>query len=217
MKRLLFSGSLLAMALFAAIPLTPIRADEADPVRLALTPAAIATIDRDSRCADAKRAADAEIQPDATAKTALTALYALEKCASLTRAPGWEDYRDYLITAAAASAVELGRLTHDPAAYRRATADASLVTGFDAAGATHNLIPTTSRSGSTGYAAPVPPTDDTGQSSTGLVRYTPTTTAKADAGQPTTYGALATKIARVANTESQAIATASPRPVQQAH
>ena len=106
-----------------------------------LTPGLRSQISADRRCKEAADETDAFAKSKGTdVETGLKAMMLLETCATLPRVTSqlgaagsdWNDYRDYLLTAAAAIAYQLGFITGQPIAYIRAEFDAGHVRGFDA-------------------------------------------------------------------------------------
>ncbi len=93
-------------------------------------------LDRDSRCQDASSAAGAFVASGGKAlQTGVDAMSGLEKCAVLPRVGAdWADFRDYVITAAAALAYAVGSRANNEQLLRRAADDASHVSGFEANG-----------------------------------------------------------------------------------
>ncbi len=155
-------------------------------------------LDRDSRCSDARTKTDTFANSEGKElQTGVDAMAALEKCATLNRIGGdWTDYRDYVITAAAAIAYRVGVSAKERVLLQRAIGDASHVSGYDASAATVASYARTSTS-----IIPNTPGDNSGhkmgegpaQATLGNVRDT--RRVSADNGS---YGAIATKISSAA-------------------
>lgn len=170
------------------------------------------TLDRDPRCSDARIKTDAFAASDGKElQTGVDAMAALEKCAVLSRVGDWADFRDYVITAAAAVAYRVGVSAADDRLLHRAVDDASHVTGFEASNATVTVLNLNQQYSSTspeasGHGMQSGPA----QSSEKTVHET-----KEASAYSGTYGKIATAIARASNEHLVASATPVPAKVQQ--
>jgi len=124
----------------AATP-TPAIKPALDIFGTTLTPGLRRQIRADHRCNEAADSTDAFAKSNGSdIESGMKAMVLLETCASLPRVMpqtgpavfDWSEYADYVITAAAAIAYQLGFDTDQPSAYLRAEFDASHVRGYDA-------------------------------------------------------------------------------------
>jgi hypothetical protein len=165
-------------------------------------------LDRDPRCGDAGSAMSTFVTSDGKAlQTGVDAMSALEKCAALPRVGGdWSDFRDYVITAAAAVAYAVGNAANDERLLRRAADDAAHVTGFDAGNVTVTTYVRDPRAvvhdNETGHGN----MDGPAQSSERVVHDSRPVSVYAGS-----YGRAATAIARAANERLAEISTAHPQ------
>jgi hypothetical protein len=170
------------------------------------------TLDRDPRCAEARTKTDAfAASQGKELQTGVDAMAALEKCAVLSRVGDWSDFRDYVITAAAAVAYRVGASAQDDRLLRRAVDDASHVTGFEASNATVTVLTlnqqyTSDSNDATGHgmqSGPAQSSEKTARESKEVSAYSGT------------YGKIATAIARASNEHLLALATPPPARVLQ--
>jgi hypothetical protein len=179
-----------------------------DPIPSVFSKAQIAMIGTDSRCGGAQKAAEALAESNGNdVRLDLDALKALEQCAALRRLDAEENrlYTDRVMTAAAASALLLGRAAGEPKAFARAIKDAKYVRGFNAQ--TSTLKTTEVRS--TGSNVPISsdelPKTAVGEMGFGagtVIRHdTVTSRVAGGEGSPGAYGRLASAIAASAESE----------------
>jgi len=163
-------------------------------------------LDRDSRCHDARTATDAYVASDGKAlQTGVDAMAALEKCAGLARVGAdWADYRDYVITAAAALAYDVGAAANDERLLRRAVDDAAHVNGYEASNATVQALKRNTSENPTSEAAGHHMGEGPPQSDKRYVSESREVAANSGA-----YGKLATAIAHASNSRLQALAAGS--------
>jgi hypothetical protein len=170
------------------------------------------TLDRDPRCADARTKTDAfAASQGKELQTGVDAMVALEKCAVLSRVGDWSDFRDYVITAAAAVAYSVGVSANDDRLLHRSVDDASHVTGFEASNATVTVLTlnqayTSDSNNASGHGL----TDGPAQSSARNSHDS-----KEISAYSGSYGKIATAIARSSNEHLLAQASPLPAKVQQ--
>ena len=183
-----------------------------DPVAAALEPSLRKIVGRDARCKSAESGLDAVAARSLSVPEEVQVLFAVERCAGYTRVGGWEDYVDYVVTAASAVALDLGRRSGDAKAFERAIADAKNVHGESAAMQTGHQLQTTMVKGSHGGTpGETPPPDDPNLHAareTGQYHYE--TKSRGEAASFGAYGFLAHQIAVTAQDEMIARRQAQP-------
>ena len=120
----------LALAVVVAQASAPVPAGY-DAFAAVLSDQQRSTINRDPRCADAKKSTD-DFVSSKDPHVGLKSLVALEQCAGLSRVGDWSDYKNYVVLAAGAVAYEIGVIANEPKAYDRALKDLSYVDGYQA-------------------------------------------------------------------------------------
>jgi hypothetical protein len=150
-----------AVAALAVLLPSAARADE-DPILQAFAPELRATLARDTRCADARTAADKYAADLTDGPAAVEVIKATDRCLKLSRLPtGWEDYTAYLLTANAAATLAVARLENAPRLFERARSYAEHVPGYSLSLAGgHENVQTMQRSGSTGSRIEQPDNTD---------------------------------------------------------
>ncbi len=164
-------------------------------------------LDRDPRCSDARSKTEAFVASEGKEQQAgVDAMSALEKCAVLSRVGDWSDFRNYVITAAAAVAYKVGADAGDDRLLHRATDDAAHVDGFQAANASVTLVlpdqqDNPESNSTTGHGLTEGPAESSARNVHEL---------KHVAAYSGTYGKIATDIARAANDRLLQLATPAP-------
>jgi hypothetical protein len=173
------------------------------------TPAQRKMLDRDPRCADARTKLDTFVDSDGKAlQTGVDAMSALEKCAVLSRVgDDWTDFRDYVVTAAAAVAYRVGADAGDDRLLKRAVDDASHVTGFEASNSTVSVLSRATLVSPDSNSAGDHGVTDGPRSNSELY----TRDSKHVAAFSGSYGKVATEVALAANTRLLELSTQHPQ------
>jgi len=165
-------------------------------------------IERDSRCADVHVQVNTYVASHGSdMRAGIESLRALEICNDMRRLGDWSEYRDYLMTAAAAIAYQVGVNAKEPKAFVRALRYLALVSGFESPNSLS--IQSTTRVTAVPFGADAGLQEMAGMGAPPQANINNRTETRHSTGYSGPYGELASRIGAAAQ---RALAESKPTP-----